>query len=173
MLRRPQLRSTFARAVVPVVGGIAFFAVLFGALYGVAALISHNSSTTSEILAGRTFQPGSVRTYASIVQADGPIIFPDLLGTDGDKTVVLDHTGTDPMRGWVIYLGHPADRPISCKVTQVRSTRQFTDCDGRTIDVEQLSPPPAGVAPAVSVDGVLSLDLVPDSVTTPPGTSAG
>ena len=162
MPRRPQLKSPLARAVVPVVGGIAFFALLFVAMWGVAALTSRNGAQTNEVLAGRTFQPGRVTTYASIVQSGGPIIFPDLLGTDGDKTVVLDHTGDDPARGWRLYLAHPADRPISCKVTQVRSSRQFTDCEGRVVEVEQLAAPPPGVAPAVSNDGVLSLDLVPD-----------
>jgi len=148
---------------VPVAAGIAFFAVLALALWGVAALISRNSDQANDVLAGRTFQPGSVKTYAAIVERDGPIIFPDLLGTDGDKTVVLDHTGDDPMRGWSIYLAHPADRPISCKVVQVRGTRTFTDCEGRSIDVTQLALPPLGIAPAVSVDGILSLDLVADT----------
>jgi hypothetical protein len=170
MPRRPRLQSTFARAVVPVLGGIAFFAVLGLALWGVAALSSRGEQP-NDVLASRTFTPGRVTTYARIVDRDGPIIFPDLLGTDGDRTVVLDHTGSDPSRGWVLYLAHPADRPITCKVTQIRTSRQFTDCEGRTLDVEQLAPPPAGVAPTVSVDGVLNLDLVPDTVT--PGTSGG
>lgn len=164
MVSRPRLQSTFARAVVPVLGGIAFFAVLGLALWGVAALSSRNGQT-EEILASRTFTPGRVTTYASIVERDGPIIFPDLLGTDGDRTIVLHHSGSDPTRGWVLYLAHPADRPIECKVTQVRGTRQFTDCEGRTIDVADLAPPPPGVAPTVSVDGILNLDLVPDSAT--------
>lgn len=162
MVRRPYLTSTFARAVVPVLGGLAFFAVLGLALWGVAALSSRNADQTQDLLVGRTFTPGRVTTYASIVERDGPIIFPDLLGTDGDRTIVLDHTGADPMRGWVLYLAHPADRPLECKVAQVRGTRQFTDCEGRTLDVSDLAPPPAGVAPTVSVDGILNLDLVPD-----------
>src|SRR5690606_10823432 len=98
MPRRPQLKTSFTRAVVPVLGGIGFFALLFLALWGVAALTSRNSAQTNEVLAGRTFEPGRVTTYASIVEAGGPIIFPDLLGTDGDKTIVLDHTGDDPAR---------------------------------------------------------------------------
>ena len=155
--RTPQLRTSASRAVVPVVLGVVFFAVLGLALWGVAALISDGES--SDLLASRRFEPGSTRTYSRIVADQGPIIFPDLLGTDGDKTIVLDHVGDDPNVGWRIYLAHPADRDLDCKVEQVRGTREFTDCAGRTIAVESLALPPAGISPVVSPDGVLSLDL--------------
>jgi hypothetical protein len=163
-LKLPELRTPFARAVVPVAAGIGFFAVLGVLLWGIAAAISGNSGKGG-LLTTHTFQPGSAPTYAAIVATDGPIIFPDLLGTSGDRTIVLDHTGDDPLNGWQIYLAHPADRPITCKVTQVQHTRNFTDCDGRTIPVAQLAPPEAGIRPAVSQDGVLSLDLIPDAST--------
>jgi hypothetical protein len=153
-----------ARAVAPVVGGIGFFAVLGLLLWVLAAAIS---GSKGGLLTSDTFKPGSAKAYAAIVAADGPIIFPDLLGTDGDRTIVLDHTGEDPLNGWRIFLAHPADRPISCKVSQVQHTRTFTDCDGRTIGVEQLAPPEAGIRPTVSQDGVLSLDVTPDPATTP------
>jgi len=145
--------------VVPVLGGIGFFAVLALVLWGVADLTAGNATSN---LASNVFRPGSVERYAAIIEQDGPVVFPDLLGTDGDKTVVLDHVGADPMAGWRIYLGHPADRTITCKVTQVQHTSQFTDCEGRAIGVEGLALPPAGVAPVVSTDGILTLDLTPD-----------
>jgi len=156
-IRAPQLRSNLARATVPVGLGIVFFGLLALALWGVAALISDGES--SDLLASRRFEPGRTQSYARIVAEDGPIIFPDLLGTDGDKTIVLDHVGDDPDVGWRIYLAHPADRDLACKLTQVRGTREFTDCDRRTVNVDALAPPPAGVGPVVSADGVLSLDL--------------
>jgi len=148
--------------VAPVAGGIAFFGVVALVLWGIASLVSHNGSSATANLATNVFQPGSVVRYAAIVQEDGPVLFPDLLGTDGDKSIVLDHEGTDPNNGWRIYLGHPADRPISCKVTQVQHTDQFTDCAGRTVAVGELALPPKGVAPVVSADGILTLDLTPD-----------
>jgi len=162
VVRRPQLRSPLARAVAPVVGGIGFFAVLALVLWGIAHLVAQNGSGATANLASNVFRPGSVERYAAIVQEDGPVLFPDLLGTDGDKSIILDHEGANPMSGWSIYLGHPADRPITCKVTQVRHTDQFTDCGGRTIPVEGLALPPKGVAPVVSADGILTLDLTPD-----------
>jgi hypothetical protein len=165
-LPRPRpLRTPLARAVVPVALGIGFFGLLALLLWGVASLLSNGSANTTTLLATKTFTPGPASAYAQLVVDDGPILFPDLLGTDGDKTIVLDHAGTDPARGWVIYLAHPNDRPLSCKVSQVRHTRSFTDCDGRTITVDQLAPPLAGIHPDVSQDGILSLDLIPDDTT--------
>jgi hypothetical protein len=148
--------------VAPVLGGIGFFAVLALVLWGIAGLVSQNGSGATANLASSVFRPGSVVRYAAIIDEDGPVLFPDLLGTDGDKTIVLDHSSTNPMSGWNIYLGHPADRPIACKVTQVRHTDQFTDCEGRTIGVDALARPAKGIAPVVSADGILTLDLTPD-----------
>ena len=162
VVRRPQLRSPLARAVAPVLGGIGFFAVLALVLWGIASLVSRNGSGATANLATNVFRPGSVVRYAAIIEEDGPVLFPDLLGTDGDKSIVLDHESTNPMKGWNIYLGHPADRPITCKVTQVQHTDQFTDCEGRTLAVGGLARPAKGIAPVVSADGILTLDLVPD-----------
>ena len=148
--------------MVPVAGGIGFFGLLALVLWGIASLVSQNGSGATANLASNVFRPGSVQRYAAIIDEDGPVLFPDLLGTDGDKSVVLDHTGTNPMNGWLIYLGHPADRPITCKVVQVQHTSRFTDCEGRTIEVDNLALPPRGVAPVVSADGILTLDLTPD-----------
>jgi hypothetical protein len=152
----PTLRSAWARALVPVGAGLGFFAVLGLIMWCVAALISGGGRETDR-LASRTFEPGPATMWADIVDREGPVIFPDLLGTDGDKTVVLDHQAD----AFTLYLAHPADRPLGCKVTQVRGTRQFTDCDGRTIEVSDLAPPPEGVYPVVTSDGVLVLDLIP------------
>ncbi len=159
MVRRPQLRTPLARAVVPVVAGIGFFALLGLALWGVAAFISRNADSTSELLVKRTFEPGPASSYARIVSEDGPVLFPDPIGTSGDDSVVLDHVGDDPLNNWHLYLAYPADRPVSCKITQVRFSRSFTDCEGRTIDVTELALPARGIGPVVSPDGVLSLDL--------------
>jgi hypothetical protein len=162
VVRRPQLRSPLARAVAPVAGGIAFFGLIALVLWGIASLVSQNGSGATANLASDVFRPGSVERYAAIIDEDGPVLFPDLLGTDGDKSVVLDHTSANPMEGWRLYLGHPADRPISCKVVQVQHTDQFTDCEGRTISVDALALPAKGIAPVVSADGILTLDLTPD-----------
>jgi len=157
-MRRPQLQSTFARAVVPVAAGIGFFALLGLALWGVAALISGNGSQTTDRLTPTTQEMGSTAVLAGVIAKDGPIVLQDLVGND--KHIVLDHTGSDPATNWSMYLAHPADRAPSCQVTVVKHTQTFTDCDGRTITVDQLADVPQGVGPSLNNDGtLLTLDL--------------
>jgi hypothetical protein len=52
-------------------------------------------------------------------------------------------------------------------VTQIPSTREFTDCDGRTVAVEDLQPP-NNVRPVVENKSTLFIDLrgITDSVDT-------
>jgi len=161
-MRRPELRTPLARAVVPVIAGIGFFVVLGLFLWGIAAYIS-GTDEQSTALAPSTADIGNTKTYATIIAEEGPIILPDLLQASGRRTIVLDHTGDDPEANWKIYMAYPADREVACKVTQIELTRTFTDCDGRTIAVEDLALPPAGVRPIVYPDGGLTLDLLPES----------
>ncbi|MFM8266402.1 MAG: hypothetical protein ACKOA2_00035 [Ilumatobacteraceae bacterium] len=163
-----RLRTPLARAVVPVLGGIGFFAVLGAGMWGVAALIADNSDRASDLLVPTYQELGRVDTISEVIADDGPIVLADLIGDD--RNIVLDHTGPDPALGWAIYLAHPADRTAACPVEVVRGTRGFTDCDGRTLDVSELALPPLGVRPIVSADGVLTLDLVADDAE---GTTSG
>ncbi len=160
-MRRPELRTPFARAVVPVLAGIAFFGVLALFLWGVASYISNNGDEAT--LAPTTYDIGGTKNLSRIIAEDGPIILPDLLQANGRRTIVLDHTGNDPQQNWDIYMAYPADRALECKVEQIKLTRTFIDCDGRTIDVEDLARPPAGVLPIVYPNGTLTLDLLPAS----------
>ena len=162
----PRYRSPVARAVMPVLAGIGFFVVLGLLTWGAAAYIARHSDERSSDFAPTTFDVGSTKTIASIVAEDGPLIFPDLLRASGKRSIVLDHIGDKIDENWRVYLAYPADRPVACKVVQIRRSRNFTDCDGRTIAVEQLAIPPAGVAPIVSADGNLTLDLLPETPST-------
>ncbi|MFM2182614.1 MAG: hypothetical protein RJB61_908 [Actinomycetota bacterium] len=163
-MARTRPTSTLARAVIPVAAGIAFFAVLGLALWGVAALIADNAVETEEILLPTYQDLGSVDTFAEIVAEGGPLVMADLIGSD--RSIVLDHTGDDPRQGWAIYLAYPADRDPTCPVELTPGTRNFTDCDGRTVGIDQLALPPVGVQPIVSDDGLLTLDLVATTPTT-------
>ena len=159
-MRRPRLQSTFARAVVPVAAGIGFFAVLALALWGVAALISHNGKQASANLAPPTQEMGSTSILAGMIDRQGPIVLQDLVGNDSH--IVLNHTGADPATNWYLYLAHPADKPATCLVSVDQTTKGLRDCDGRTVTVDQLASVPQGVAPVVSADGgLLTLDLRP------------
>lgn len=159
-MRRPQLQSTFARAVVPVLAGLGFFALLGLALWGVAAIIASNSDDTTSQFAPSMQEMGTTSFVAAVIDEDGPIILQDLLGDD--RNIVVDHIGADIDFGWAIYLAHPADRDAGCAIELIKQTRTFTDCDGRTLQVADLATPPPGVGPIVSTDGRLSLDLTAD-----------
>ena len=79
--------------------------------------------------------------------------------TSGERTIVLDHNGTDPQRGWLVYYAYPADRDVSCPIEQIKGTDTFTDCDGRTISIEELAPPTNGEYPIIEDRQALFIDL--------------
>jgi hypothetical protein len=155
----PRLRSPLARAVVPVLGGLAVLGVLGLLLWGMAAFISRGDAESSQRLAPTTFRLGPVTNVADEIAESGPLLIPGLNTTIGERTIVVDHEGDDPTRGWVVYYAHPADREPSCAVEQERGTERFVDCDGRTIAVTELAPPSAGVRPIVEDRSTLILDL--------------
>lgn len=157
--QRPvRLKSTWARAVVPVAAGLAFLTMIGLATWGVAAWISRDGAEPTERLAPTTLPLGSVQERADDVAENGPIILPGLNTTTGERTLVVDHQGDDPTRGWRIYYAYPIDRP-DCPVEQVVGTRTFLDCDGATIAVEDLAPPASGVNPVVEEQRRLIIDL--------------
>jgi hypothetical protein len=152
-VRVPHLRSPFARAVVPVLGGIAVIAVIFAGTWVVALLVDR-----PQALAPPTFSIGSVRSRAASIAEDGPILLPGLDTTTGRHTVVLNHTGDDPTAGWKLFWAYPHDRDATCLVEQVRQTSAFTDCEGRRIDVTELAPA-EGAIPVVENSETLTIDL--------------
>lgn len=156
-LRPVRLKSPLARAVVPVLSGIAFFAVMFGLTWLVAAYISgHGERITN--LGDRTFKVGSVERWAESVADAGPILYPDLRDPDGTRSILLDHTGDDPTKGWRVFYAFPADRDATCLVEQVKKTRTFIDCGGRELDIEDLKRP-TDVRPIVENQETLYIDL--------------
>jgi hypothetical protein len=152
-----ELRSPWARAIVPVLGGLLVIVAIGLFLWGMAAYIS--GGETSERLAPTRFEVGSTQNAAGIVAEDGPIMFPGLYTTTGERTFIMDHEGDDPATGWKVYAAYPAGRDASCNVEQIVGTSNFVDCDGATIAVTELSPPPAGVNPVVENGRTLFLDL--------------
>jgi len=156
-MQRPQLRSNLARAVVPVLLGIGFIILVGLMLWGVAALTANNSEDVTANLAPAFQEMGNAERVAGQIDDGGPIILQDLIGSD--RNIVLDHTPAD---GFQIYLAHPADRDSSCQIEQIKHTREFTDCEGRTLEPSDLALPPKGVRPIINGDGSLTLDLTTD-----------
>ena len=154
----PKFRSPLGRSVTPVLAGLGFFAVLGLIMWGIAALMAGEQAQTT------TFTPdrlpiGNVDQWAESIDANGPVLFPGLGTTSGERTIVLDHNGTNSERGWVVYYAFPADRDVTCAIQQVIGTDTFTDCDGRTIAVEDLAPPSNGEFPIIEDRVALFIDL--------------
>lgn len=155
-----RLRSPVARAVLPVLGGIGVIALIGLFTWAMAVFISSgDSAETSERLAPRTIALGRVENRANDVATDGPLLFPGLATTIGERSLVLDHEGDDPATGWVVYAAHPADRPMTCAIEQVIGTDRFVDCEGRELHVSELAPPDEGIRPVVYDRERLELDL--------------
>lgn len=145
--------------MVPVVGGIAVIGLILLATWGLAAWVSRGGAESSERLVPSSLPVGNVVSVAEEVAESGPLLFPGLNTTRGERSLVLDHEGNDPTQGWRIYLAFPADKDATCPVVQVRRTSRFTDCDGRQLDVTDLAPPDEDIRPVVEERTVLSIDL--------------
>lgn len=166
-------RSNLSRALLPVVGGIAFFAVLGLLTWGIAVLLSRNPEKVEQRLAVTQFEVGSTEFLADLIADDGPLLFQGLIGNSADRSIVLDHQGDDPEKGWRVRYAHPADGDPTCIVSQIEQTRQYTDCRGRTLEVDDLARPEQA---RVLVSDVVVIDLraaaEADPSTTVPSTVA-
>ena len=121
----------------PVLAGLAFFAVLGGILYGAAVYMSRNAEDIR--LGDPTFAVGRVDRVADSIAANGPQLYPDLKSQDGERSIVVAHQGNDDLSGWRVHRPFPADRDVGCFAEQSVGTAQFTDCEGRVLDVSQLA----------------------------------
>ena len=155
MFGRPS--SPFARAVLPIAGGIVFFAALFGVTWLMATYVTNNTEVTTAT-GDRTFVVGEVADIAKSISESGTVLYPDLRDPLGKRSIVIEHNGTDVAKGWQVYYAYPADRTDACLVTQIEKTHTFTDCEGRTLSVEQLMPP-TDVRPIVENKSTLLIDL--------------
>ena len=76
-MRRIEFTSPLARAVLPVVGGIAGFALLFGVTWMLANYSTSRREKQPETIS-QTFAIGPVKEIAKTVDQGGPILYPDL-----------------------------------------------------------------------------------------------
>jgi hypothetical protein len=155
----PTLRSPVARAVVPVVAGMAFIALLFGILWLAAVVLSRNADDLDVRLGDDVFEVGRVDRLADEIAERGPLLFPGLVGPAGERPVGLDHAGSTDTEGWRVFSLRPPGTPPGCLVTQDEATGALADCDGRPIATADL-PAAEDVVVVIDADsGELSLDL--------------
>lgn len=132
-----------------------------------AVYITNHRDVKTESGAG-TFVVGSVVDVAESVAQDGPVMYPDLRDSNGTRSIVIEHFGDEPTKGWQVYFAYPADKDPTCLVTQIKRTHTFVDCDGRTVNSDQLQPPPDarpivenGTTLLIDLDAPVSTTLVP------------
>jgi hypothetical protein len=134
----PTLRSPLARATVPILAGIAFFAAL-GGITWIMATFATDRAEVSVDAGNRTFVVGNVSDIAESIRENGPVLFPDLRDASGKRSIIIEHNGTDDAKGWQVYYAYPADKTVDCLVTQIEKTHTFTDCTGRTLNCRRRS----------------------------------
>ena len=156
-MRRVEFTSPISRAIMPIVGGIAGFALLFGVTWILASTSTKNRQSRPQTIP-QTFEIGEVKDVAKSITQDGPILYPDLRDATGKRSIVIDHTGTNPAKGWQVYYAYPADRTETCLVEHLKKSREFKDCEGRTLTVDQLKLP-IDVRPIVENLKTLLIDL--------------
>lgn len=137
LVRSPRFKSPVARAVVPVLAGIGFFAALFGITYLIAVVVSDD--TEGIRIGDKQFTIGRADIAAQRIRTYGPLLYADLKGTQGEQAIVVDH---DPNRpdtdGWSVYFAYRADRGPSCLISVNQTTERLQDCDGTPITVADL-----------------------------------
>ena len=155
-----RLRSPLGRAVVPVVVGLAVIAAVFGLLWLIAVVVTHNANESNRRAGADVFDVGRVDRLADSVARDGPILFPNLVGPAGRRPVGLAHDGASDFEGWRVFSLRPAGNAPDCLVQVDRQTKQLEDCHGAVFAPAQL-PDAERVVVQIDKDGTLSLDLQP------------
>ena len=119
-----------ARAVVPVLAGLAVLALLFGFLWLIAVVVTRNADDADRRIGADVFEVGRVDRLADSVEASGPILFPNLSGPAGERPVGLVHDGATDFEGWRVFSLLPTANASGCLVSLDRETKELVDCAG-------------------------------------------
>ena len=131
-MAEPRLRSPVARAVVPVLAGLAVLALLFGFLWLIAVVVTRNADDADRRIGADVFEVGRVDRLADSVEANGPILFPNLIGPAGERPVGLVHDGATDFEGWRVFSLLPAGNARRLPRPFDRETKELVDCTGVT-----------------------------------------
>lgn len=123
----PTLKSPAARALAPVLAGLAALVLIGLAMWGVAAFVSSNEKVqVTGNFSERFFRPGGVDRLSRLIAEDGPLLFPSLIGEAERKPIGVGHIGTDPLKGWKVYSLVPPGAPADCVLSLDQATRRLT-----------------------------------------------
>jgi hypothetical protein len=156
------------QAIVPVLVGAAFIAVLFGVLWIAATVLSRNADDVGLRVGDRYFQDlPRVDDLADSIAEDGPLLLPGLTGPAGQRPIGIDHTPGNDFEGWRVFELQAPGKPDGCLVRNVQGTAELEDCDGEAVDVADLATA-ADVVLTVDPDGEITIDLQPAATTASP-----
>ena len=143
--------------------------IVIAAILAVVALVKLASSgTVKNQLGAPTFLAGRARDYAPQVDAQGPILFNDLLGKG--RPVYLQHLGPDPKLGWVAIQAIVPGQPARCVLKWDHGFKNPCSSDAYPADGAGLVRYPATVLPSGRIDVDLRQPL-PASTTITTGTA--
>jgi len=149
-----------ARAVVPVLAGLGVLVLLFGFLWLIAVVVTRNADDADRRIGADVFEVGRVDRLADSVEANGPILFPNLSGPAGERPVGLVHDGATDFEGWRVFSLQPPANAPDCLVSLDRETKELVDCKGVTFTPDEL-PDAERVVVLIDEGGTLTLDLQP------------
>jgi hypothetical protein len=155
-----RLRSPLARAVVPVLGGVAFLALLGLVLFGFAVLANRNADRSNGHPGSNQFVLTSLDAKAALIAADGPLLLPGLVGPAEREPIGVWHDGDITTSGWRAFSLVPAGGLPSCVLQLDRADRNaLVDPCTQTRYPSDGSTLPH-VNSHVDLDGNLVIDLI-------------
>ena len=120
-LSKHQFRSTHGPALAMMVGLVLLIAFL--SLWTLARTASRNPEKVR--LGTRVFEVGRSKALGPTVDANGPLLFQDLVtGDRRDLDVFVQHLGGDR---WVTFQAFAADSERTCQLRWQQAKRRFTD----------------------------------------------
>ncbi len=117
------------------VGGVALGIILVIVLFIIAIPKLTESDAVTVKLGATTFVAGAADDRAEAIAEDGPILFSDV--ASGSRDIYLQHTGADPLTGWVAFDARRAGTPRSCTLEWDHDAHLFRDpCAGDTVGAD-------------------------------------
>jgi hypothetical protein len=133
----------------PVLGGLAFFAVLGAGLWGAAWWLSRGKVDVR--IASAHFDSLFYEREAVRIRDKGPQLYPGLIGKDRGY-IYVSHVGDDATKGWHAFSAVRDGQEIRCSVVWKPADAVFVDpCDNRRF-------PPTG-------EGLRQFDALANSTT--------
>ena len=120
-------RSTTTAVLVALAGVVAGL----GLMLFMINLASRGGETVEVRLGDDRFDAGFAdgpQGRAAAVAEGGPILFADVAG--GDRDLILQHLGDDPLSGWYAFAAAAPGKPRDCFVQWQADEQVFEDCDG-------------------------------------------